>query len=210
MEFLKAMWKSFYGSFFLSIESTLVGIALGFGDWLFSYLGTIQLPTWAHVLVGIASLAFVAYKQDRAKKAVLVPAAPAPVEPPRGFARIGALAALSGVMLALTGATCQKPIVVDVLHCGENAIVKRVPDLTSQIVAILRAGDPGWQSVLLTLVDAAGEAGACAWEVVYAQIVGGLTLTDRPREAVPADVAARAQEFQALLQARAMSARAGR
>jgi hypothetical protein len=109
----------------------------------------------------------------------------------------------------LSGANCQNPppVVVDVLKCGENAIVKRVPALALQMVAILRGGAQGWQNVLLTLIDAAGEAGQCAWEVVYAEIVGGLTLADRPSEPIPADVQFRAVEFQQLLKARAAGAR---
>lgn len=199
----KGLLVTLYQRVILSYKTTLIGLGFVSVDATLSYLQAVNFPNWAHYVVGVVSGMFALIKEQSGVPP-LVPAAP------KGFARIGALAALSGVMLALTGATCQKPIVVDVLHCGEDAIVKRIPDLTLQIVSILRAGEPGWQSVLLTLVEAAGEAGACAWEVVYAQIVGGLSLSDRPRETAPADVQARAQEFQALLKARAASARAGR
>lgn len=199
----KGLLVTLYQRVFLSYRTTFAGLGFIAIDVLISYLLAAPLPSWVHYAVGLAATVFALIK-EQSRIPPLVPSAP------KGFARIGTLAALSGVLLALAGATCQKPIVVDVLHCGENAIVKRIPDLTLQIVSILRAGEPGWQSVLLTLVEAAGEAGQCAWEVVYAQIVGGLSLSDRPREAAPADVQARAQEFQALLKARAASARAGR
>lgn len=201
----KGLLVTLYQRVFLSYKTTFYGIGFIAIDVLISYLMAAPLPSWIHYAVGLAATVFALIK-EQARIPPLVPAAP------KGFARIGTLAALSGALLALTGATCQKPspVVVDVLHCGENAIVKRIPDLTLQIVSILRAGGPGWQGALLTLVEAAGEAGQCAWAVVMAQIEGELTLSDRPREAIPADVAARAAEFQALLQARAASARAGR
>lgn len=128
MEFLKAAWQSFYGSFFLSIESTLVGIALGFGDWLFAYLGTIQLPTWAHVLVGVASYAFIAYKQDRAKKAMIASGAVAISAAPRGFGRIGLLVALAVALGACAWFTRNAPTIQDVAavelaKCGPGALV---------------------------------------------------------------------------------------
>lgn len=188
-------------------------------------LAAVSLPG-SHTVAGIVVATFTALLTNQTVFALLkklgvdlsvdpAPSAPAPLVPaaPRGFARIAVTAPLAGILAAawiIPACKTMPPVVVDVLHCGENAIVKRIPDLTLQIVSILRAGGTGWQGALLTLLDATGEAGACAWAVVMAQIEGGLTLTDRPKEAVPADVAARAAEFQALLQARAMSARAGR
>lgn len=201
----KGLLVTLYQRVILSYKTTLIGLGFVSIDATLSYLQAVNFPSWAHYVVGVVSGMFALLKEQSGIPP-LVPAAP------KGFARIGALVVLSGAMLALTGATCQRPspVVVDVLRCGEAAIVKRIPDLTLQIVSILRAGGAGWQGALLTLVEAAGEAGQCAWAVVMAQIEGGLTLSDRPREAVPADVAARAAEFQALLEARAASARAAR
>lgn len=202
----KGLLTSLYQRVIVSYKTTLIGLGFVSIDALLSYLQAVQFPAWGHYAVGLVATVFALIKQSSG--------IPTPIEPSRGFFRLSMLAPLAALLalVSVLASACKTmpPVVVDVLNCGESAIVKRVPDLTMQIVSILRAGGKDWQGVLLTLVDAAGEAGQCAWEVVYAQIVGGLTLTDRPREAIPSDVQSRAVEFQTLLRARTDSAKASR
>jgi hypothetical protein len=194
--------KTLYQRVILSYRTTLIGLAFVAGDALLSYLTSVNLPSAVHYGVGILAAGFALVKEQSA-----IP----PLASPKGSARLGATAALAALLgcASLTACKTLPPVVTDVLQCGEQAIVAQIPSLTGQIVAILRAGATGWQSLLLSLISAAGDAGRCAWAVVYAQIQGGLSLSDRPTAAVPADVQARAAEFQALLvaQAKAQAAR---
>ena len=49
--------------------------ALLIADGVVTYLGVVDLPSWAHALVGIAALVLGAYKGSKAKPAELRPAA---------------------------------------------------------------------------------------------------------------------------------------
>lgn len=117
-----------------------------------------------------------------------------------------ALAAYVGSACATVG-----PIATDVLHCGEDAIVKQVPGLTTDIITVLQTGGSDWSTVLTSLINAAGQAGMCAWEIVYAQLTSGVGVKE---VAIPPgatsltsqQVQFRAQQFQAQLASTAKAA----
>lgn len=134
------------------------------------------------------------------------------------FMKTTRLLCLVAVPMLSPGCKTSPQIATGALHCDEKEIVARIPDLTLKIITVLRAGGTGWQSILLALVSAAG--GACAWDVVYAQVKSDLrvnslgessiTLSAHSRTTISDAARLRADEFQSILKARADSAKAAR
>jgi hypothetical protein len=98
------------------------------------------------------------------------------------------------VALLASCTTPPAPVPTSELWCSD--VAEQVRELTPAIIEPLRAGD---EDAVVDLVHAKGRPGACAWAVVYGQIAAGLSLSDRPREEVPAEVARRAEAIRARL-----------
>lgn len=56
------MEKFGFSGLWQHVGSSVLAFALAFGDGLVSYLGVVQLPNWAHALVGVVALLLAAYK----------------------------------------------------------------------------------------------------------------------------------------------------
>ena len=58
------------------VGSTLIAALLPVADSALAYFNAVELPNWAHVLVGVASFALAFYKGQQKPAPVLVPPAP--------------------------------------------------------------------------------------------------------------------------------------
>jgi hypothetical protein len=113
------------------------------------------------------------------------------------------------VCLPLMSATCNMPpVITNVLQCGEDAVVQKIPALTTGILNILRTGGSDWQVQLTAYLAAVIPVAAeCAWAVVYAELVGGTGAKATPGcPSLPTGIgcddtqaAARARQYQAML-----------
>jgi len=118
--------------------------------------------------------------------------------------------------LALTSLSACKtpgvipPVVVELLECGADAVKPRVPAIAAAIVAVIQDPRHDWQPVLDQIIAAGGEAGACAWAVVYSQVTSGVGTRAVPAAGpvlLEAEIYQRAQLYQGTLSNRARAAR---
>lgn len=154
---LKGLGATLWQRVVLSYKTTLIALLIIAADAAVSYLNTVQLPTWAHSLVGVAASILLLVKERNTK--VL----PAPT-PPAGFAGLRLLVVLAAVLsvLSLSGCAFFRPVQPKLVACAMNPAISLAP----KVAAALASG-PEWQGKLEALAVAAGvEVVVCAIQVV--------------------------------------------
>lgn len=96
------------------------------------------------------------------------------------------------MMTAPGCALFQKPeIQHQLLECGKDAVANLVPNFTGVILGILAGNNPNWSVELTAVLKAGGDAAACAFRVILAQLETGVQTVKMPRgqaQAVGSDV----------------------
>lgn len=59
------LFKTIWQRVFVSYKTTLLGLALVGADAAVTYLGSVQLPTWLHAVVGVAASLLALYKSQK-------------------------------------------------------------------------------------------------------------------------------------------------
>lgn len=149
----KELLSTLYHRVILSYRSTLVGIAIALCDAALSYSQSVQLPSWAHTLVGILAAAFVLLKEKAGSRS------------PAGFVPLLALVAFSSSSCAVL-----KPAGQAALNCAETAAIQAAKDVGPAVLDALSGATDGWQAVLDRLRVSAGGAVVCALQAFIDQV----------------------------------------
>jgi hypothetical protein len=134
----KGLFVTLYQRVVLSYKSTLIAIALAGGDALLSYLGNVNLPSWAHSLVGLVAAGFALYKGAESIQQ-------SPVTLAKGFSRLSILAIMSATLLS-TSAGCAwfkanaKVIGADILDCEKQEIKASIPCVSPSVAGFVNTG----------------------------------------------------------------------
>jgi hypothetical protein len=183
--------RTLYQRVLLSYRTTFIGIAIAAGDATLEYLKVVELPQWAHLLVGLLASAFLLVKEQN--KGDL----------PAGAKQL-LLVVLVPVSLSASSCAHWNPTPgqdAQLINCASQGVLTAAVELIPKVFAALSGSHVDWGQALEDLFKAEGPKALCAGQVV-SDVLGGRSSPEVDKALLAKGVGIGGSEVSPVLQAR--------